>query len=79
MEFSGTTAAYDSDGHFFFENQLMPRALMGYQGGLVVGDAREVRIFDVQHIKGMEFEAVFFSALTGWPNAYPACSFGFFM
>jgi UvrD-like helicase C-terminal domain len=23
-------------------------------------DAREVRIFDVQHIKGMEFEAVFF-------------------
>ena len=34
--------------------------IMGYKGGLVVGDAREVRIFDVQHIKGMEFEAVFF-------------------
>jgi superfamily I DNA/RNA helicase len=34
--------------------------VMGYKGGLVVGDAREVRIFDVQHIKGMEFEAVFF-------------------
>jgi UvrD-like helicase C-terminal domain len=33
---------------------------MGYKGGLVVGDVREVRIFDVQHIKGMEFEAVFF-------------------
>jgi tetratricopeptide (TPR) repeat protein len=32
---------------------------MGYRGGLVVGDAREVRIFDVRHIKGMEFEAVF--------------------
>jgi hypothetical protein len=34
--------------------------IMGYKGGLVVGDAREVRMFDVQHIKGMEFEAVFF-------------------
>lgn len=34
--------------------------IMGYTGGLVVGDAREVRIFDIQHIKGMEFEAVFF-------------------
>lgn len=34
--------------------------IMGYKGGLVVGDAREVRIFDVRHIKGMEFEAVFF-------------------
>jgi hypothetical protein len=34
--------------------------IVGYKGGLVVGDEREVRIFDVQHIKGMEFEAVFF-------------------
>jgi superfamily I DNA/RNA helicase len=34
--------------------------IMGYKGGLVVGDMREVRIFDVQHIKGMEFGAVFF-------------------
>lgn len=34
--------------------------IAGYKGGLVVGDAREVRIFDVEHIKGMEFEAVFF-------------------
>jgi UvrD-like helicase C-terminal domain len=34
--------------------------IMGYKGGLVVGDGREVRIFDVRHIKGMEFEAVFF-------------------
>ena len=32
----------------------------GCKGGKVVGDAREVRIFDVQHIKGLEFEAVFF-------------------
>jgi UvrD-like helicase C-terminal domain len=35
-------------------------SMVGYKGGLVVGDPREVRIFDVQHIKGMEFEAVFF-------------------
>jgi hypothetical protein len=25
-----------------------------------VGDAREVRVFDVNNVKGMEFEAVFF-------------------
>jgi superfamily I DNA/RNA helicase len=35
----------------------------GYKEGIAVGDAREVRIFDVQHIKGMEFEAVFFIGL----------------
>ena len=28
-----------------------------------MGDAREVRFFDVQHIKGMEFEAVFFAGI----------------
>lgn len=28
--------------------------------GLVVGEASDVRVFDVQHIKGLEFEAVFF-------------------
>ena len=28
--------------------------------GRIVGDAREVRVFDIQHIKGLEFEAVFF-------------------
>jgi len=34
--------------------------IVGCKEGRVVGDAREVRIFDVQHIKGLEFEAVFF-------------------
>ncbi len=34
--------------------------IVGCKEGRVVGDAREVRVFDVQHIKGMEFEAVFF-------------------
>jgi hypothetical protein len=32
----------------------------GCKEGKVVGDEREVRVFDVQHIKGLEFEAVFF-------------------
>jgi hypothetical protein len=34
--------------------------IVGCKEGRVVGDAREVRVFDVQHIKGLEFEAVFF-------------------
>lgn len=31
--------------------------------GAVIGDRQEVRVFDVQHIKGLEFEAVFFVGL----------------
>jgi len=34
--------------------------IRGCEGGRVVGDAQEVRVFDVRHIKGLEFEAVFF-------------------
>lgn len=34
--------------------------VVGCKEGKVVGDEREVRVFDVQHIKGLEFEAVFF-------------------
>jgi hypothetical protein len=34
--------------------------IAGCKEGRVVGDEREVRVFDVQHIKGLEFEAVFF-------------------
>jgi superfamily I DNA/RNA helicase len=34
--------------------------LVGCKEGHVVGDAREVRVFDIKHIKGLEFEAVFF-------------------
>nr|MDQ8213648.1 hypothetical protein [Mariniflexile sp. KMM 9835] len=29
-------------------------------GGKSLGEANDVRVFDVQHIKGLEFEAVFF-------------------
>jgi hypothetical protein len=45
--------------------------IMGYRGGLVVGDEREVRIFDVKHIKGMEFEAVFFVGIDGLADRIP--------
>ena len=31
--------------------------------GKVVGNERDVRVFNIQHIKGMEFEAVFFIGL----------------
>jgi hypothetical protein len=34
--------------------------VVGCADGRVVGDEQEVRVFDVQHIKGLEFEAVFF-------------------
>lgn len=34
--------------------------VVGCKEGRVVGDRQEVRIFDVEHIKGLEFEAVFF-------------------
>jgi DNA polymerase III delta prime subunit len=34
--------------------------IVACRDGRVVGDAREVRVFDVRHIKGLEFEAVFF-------------------
>ncbi len=34
--------------------------VVGCKDGRVVGDALEVRVFDVRHIKGLEFEAVFF-------------------
>jgi hypothetical protein len=31
--------------------------------GRVMGQNNDVRVFDVQHIKGLEFEAVFFIAI----------------
>lgn len=34
--------------------------VVGCKDGRVVGDNLEVRVFDVRHIKGLEFEAVFF-------------------
>jgi hypothetical protein len=34
--------------------------IVAYPDGRAVGDEQEVRVFDIQHIKGLEFEAVFF-------------------
>lgn len=43
--------------------------------GEVVGNERDVRVFDIQHIKGMEFEAVFFvdldELIEHQPDLYP--------
>jgi DNA helicase IV len=40
--------------------------------GLVKGQETDVRIFDVQHIKGLEFEAVFFMNVDRLANEQPA-------
>ncbi|MCW9035399.1 MAG: ATP-binding domain-containing protein [Alphaproteobacteria bacterium] len=39
--------------------------------GKVVGNDRDVRVFSIQHIKGLEFEAVFFLGLDQTIQAYP--------
>jgi putative zinc finger/helix-turn-helix YgiT family protein len=40
-------------------------------GGQVVGQDNDVRVFDVQHIKGLEFEAVFFVGVDLLADRYP--------
>jgi hypothetical protein len=40
-------------------------------GGLVRGNESEVRVFDIQHIKGLEFEAVFFVGVDELAAAKP--------
>lgn len=39
--------------------------------GLSVGQENDIRVFDVQHIKGLEFEAVFFVDIDSLANDYP--------
>ena len=39
--------------------------------GLVRGHENDVRVFDVRHIKGLEFEAVFFVEIDGLTDTYP--------
>lgn len=34
--------------------------VVGFRDGRAIGDAAEVRVFDVRHVKGLEFEAVFY-------------------
>jgi superfamily I DNA/RNA helicase len=45
--------------------------IVGCKEGRVVGDASEVRVFDVQHIKGLEFEAVFFVGIDALAQRIP--------
>src|SRR5207302_6400091 len=45
--------------------------IVGCKEGRIVGDAREVRVFDIQHIKGLEFEAVFFVGIDRMAERMP--------
>jgi superfamily I DNA/RNA helicase len=45
--------------------------VVGCKEGRVVGDALEVRVFDIHHIKGLEFEAVFFVGIDKLADALP--------
>jgi UvrD-like helicase C-terminal domain len=45
--------------------------IVGCKEGRIVGDAREVRVFDIQHIKGLEFEAVFFIGIDRMAERMP--------
>lgn len=45
--------------------------IVGCKEGRIVGDAREVRVFDIQHIKGLEFEAVFFVGIDRMAQRLP--------
>jgi DNA helicase IV len=37
----------------------------------VIGDRQEVRVFDIRHIKGLEFEAVFFVGIDEMERSLP--------
>jgi hypothetical protein len=45
--------------------------IVGCKEGRVVGDDQEVRVYDVQHIKGLEFEAVFFIGIDRLADRIP--------
>lgn len=52
--------------------------VVGSKDGRVVGDNLEVRVFDVRHIKGLEFEAVFFVGIDRLAARLPALFDRFF-
>ena len=52
--------------------------IVGCPEGRIVGDAQEVRVFDVRHIKGLEFEAVFFIGLDDFAEVEPELFHRFF-
>ena len=45
--------------------------IVGCKEGKVVGQTSEVRVFDVRHIKGLEFEAVFFLGIDRFAERMP--------
>lgn len=45
--------------------------VVGCKGGRIVGNEAQIRVFDVQHIKGLEFEAVFFIGIDQLAVAKP--------
>lgn len=45
--------------------------IVGCKEGKVVGTDRQVRVFDIRHIKGLEFEAVFFVGVDGLAASVP--------
>ena len=52
--------------------------IVGCPQGRIMGDAQEVRVFDVRHIKGLEFEAVFFIGLDDFAEVEPELFHRFF-
>jgi DNA polymerase III delta prime subunit len=42
-----------------------------YLNGQAIGQENDVRVFDIQHIKGLEFEAVFFVGVDRLADSYP--------
>ena len=53
----------------FLEQHSVP--IVACRDGRDVGDAQEVRVFDVRHIKGLEFEAVFFVGIDELARSMP--------
>jgi UvrD-like helicase C-terminal domain len=45
--------------------------IVGCKEGRDIGDASEVRVFDIHHIKGLEFEAVFFIGIDRLAESVP--------
>lgn len=52
-------------------NQITSVRVQACHEGQTVGDERAIRVFDIKHIKGLEFEAAFFVSLDKLAFIYP--------
>ncbi len=52
-------------------NQKTSALVQACHEGQTVGDGRAIRVFDIKHIKGLEFEAAFFVSLDTLASLYP--------